>query len=139
MKTEKKTVFSLHCSVLDNLGADCLSFQKSELEHVSINRVLTSSHFDSLNVRKDNKHFTRITLVMGSITAAFLICWWPYALLFMLEGSGMTISRPLMGNVVVLAYCNSLINPVLYMAINKDVRQSIVNLFTCKNIDKIER
>ena len=77
---------------------------------------------------------------MGIITIAFLICWWPYAILFMLKsGSNYDIPKTLILNVVVLAYCNSLINPVLYIFINKDVRQSVVNLFTCKNIEKIER
>lgn len=76
---------------------------------------------------------------MGIITSAFLICWWPYAILFMMKGSGKEIKGIWIWNVVVLAYFNSLINPVLYIVINKDVRQSVVNLFTCKNIEKIER
>merc|ERR1711997_1383536 len=58
-------------------------------------------HFKTLKLTmKDNKHFTRITLVMGIITIAFLICWWPYALLFMLDGSGYKICPKLVGNVV---------------------------------------
>ena len=74
---------------------------------------------------------------MGSITAAFLICWWPYAILFMLQDDD--IPKIWIWNVVVLAYFNSLINPVLYMIINKEVRRSLVHLFTGENIEKIER
>ena len=123
---------------LDHLGDDCLPFQNIEIDHVSINKVL-KKYSHEFN-RKDNKHFTRITLVMGIITIAFLICWWPYAILFMLKsGSKYDIPGKWIWNVVVLAYFNSLINPVLYIFINKDVRQSVVNLFTCKNIEKIER
>ena len=77
---------------------------------------------------------------MGIITLSFLICLWPYAILFMLAvGSNIDIPAQWLGNVVVLLYCNSLINPVLYIFINKDVRQSVVNLLTCKNVEKIER
>ena len=35
----------------------------------------------------------------------------------------------LLGNVVVLAYLNSLINPCLYMIINRDVRAALENFF----------
>ena len=77
---------------------------------------------------------------MGIITMTFLICWWPYAILFMLSvGSHYDIPTIYIGNVVVLAYCNSLLNPVLYIYFNKDVRQTVVNLLTCKSIEKIER
>ena len=98
------------------------------------------SHILIVIIRKDNKHFTRITRVMGIITLAFLICCWPYAILFMLSsGSNIVIPGQWLGNVVVLLYCNSLINPVLYIFINKDVRQSVVNLIRCRNVEKIER
>ena len=50
------------------------------------------------------------------MSAAFLICWWPYAIIFML---GRLVLRTdhgkLLGNVVVPAYLNSLINPILVM------------------------
>ena len=71
---------------------------------------------------------------MGTITATFLVCWWPYAVLFMRRKASSW-----MWNVVVLAYLNSLINPLLYIFINKDVRQSVINLFTCKDILEIDR
>jgi len=69
----------------------------------------------------------RVTIIMGTITLAFLICWWPYAIIFMLGMKGNILRQ-----VVTLAYLNSLINPVLYIAINKQVRKAIVNMFTCQ-------
>ena len=45
----------------------------------------------------------------------------------------------LLGNVVVLAYLNSLINPILYIVISKDVRNGFRNLMLCRNISAHER
>ena len=70
----------------------------------------------------------RVTIIMGSITLAFLVCWWPYAIIFMMgKNSGLILQK-----VVTLAYMNSLINPVLYICINKQVRKAIMKLFTCQ-------
>ena len=90
----------------------------------------------------------KITIVMGVITLTFLICWWPYAIIFMTipsnEGNmkylGYPITRTLIlthfkiRNVVLLSYTNSLINPLLYISINKQVRDAVRRLLTCQDI-----
>ena len=68
---------------------------------------------------------------MGTITLAFLVCWWPYAIIFMMGKTSGTILQ----KVVTLAYLNSLINPILYICISKQVRRAMVQLFTCKKAD----
>ena len=65
---------------------------------------------------------------MGIITFTFLICLWPYAIIFMMRDN-----RPVvLQKVVTLLYSNSLINPILYICINKQVRKAIVKMFTCQ-------
>ena len=41
----------------------------------------------------------------------------------------------LVSNLVILAYLNSLINPCLYMIINKDIRASFKIFFCCNQQD----
>merc|ERR1712179_628108 len=70
----------------------------------------------------------RITIIMGTITLTFLVCVWPYAIIFMMRDN-----RPVvLQKVVTLLYSNSLINPILYICINKQVRKSIMKMFTCQ-------
>jgi len=74
------------------------------------------------------------------VSAAFLICWWPYAIIFMLGRLVLgTDHGKLLGNVVVPAYLNSLINPILYIVISKDVRNGFKNLILCRDIPTHER
>eukprot|EP00092_Neocalanus_flemingeri_P024395 GFUD01026451.1.p1 GENE.GFUD01026451.1~~GFUD01026451.1.p1 ORF type:complete len:346 (+),score=90.25 GFUD01026451.1:73-1110(+) len=98
-------------------------------------------HFCKENIFTEDKKFSsgragrerRVTLIMGTITLAFLVCWWPYAIIFMMgfEKNSVTVLQ----KVVTLAYLNSLINPILYICINKQVRKAIVRLFTCQKQD----
>jgi len=87
------------------------------------------------NSGKAQKYHRKISLIMGIITGAFLICWWPYAIIFMLNDNAKY--KIVLGNVVVLAYSNSLINPVIYMVINKHVREAVWNLITFKGVNNV--
>ena len=78
------------------------------------------------------KPFCSIDCVIFHL-AAFLICWWPYAIIFMIG------DFTLLWNVVTLAYLNSLINPVLYILINRDVRICIRAILTCKANSELTR
>merc|ERR1712183_674234 len=79
---------------------------------------------------KGRKSFIRVTAIMGTLTIAFLLCWWPYAVVFMI---GVQKNIEIVSNLVILAYLNSLINPCLYMIINRDVRAGLKNVFCCNN------
>ena len=78
----------------------------------------------TITLGKDTPLASHIALV--SPLSAFLICWWPYAIIFMIGDFS------LLWNVVTLAYCNSLINPILYILINQDVRICIRAILTCR-------
>ena len=62
---------------------------------------------------------------------AFLLCWWPYAVIlirgFFLPEDKKTTGR-LLYTAVIGGYLNSLINPLLYIALNRDVRGELRNL-----------
>ena len=73
----------------------------------------------------------RVTIVMGTITLAFLICIWPYGVVFM-TGGFLEKKKDILQKVVTLMYLNSLINPLLYILINKQVREALVKLLTCQ-------
>ena len=91
---------------------------------------------DKMQTRR-RKSFNRITVIMAILTLAFLICWWPYAVIFMM---GRAEEEPqLAGALVILAYLNSLINPCLYMVINKDVRNGLKNIIPFPSINFTER
>ena len=65
---------------------------------------------------------------MGTITLAFLACTWPYAVVFMMK----VHDKVILQRIVTLMYLNSLINPVLYILINKQVSKAIFRMFTCQ-------
>jgi len=96
-------------------------------------------HFYNDNVSTDDEKLSstrksrerRVTFVMGTITLAFLICIWPYGVVFM-KGGFLEKKKDILQKVVTLMYLNSLINPVLYILINKQVREALVKLFTCQ-------
>ena len=69
----------------------------------------------------------KLALELTENISAFLLCWWPYAIYFM---SGLEDGYVL-GKLVILAYLNSLINPCLYIFINREVRKRIKNILSC--------
>ena len=76
--------------------------------------------------------------------SAFLLCWWPYAICFVLgsfeeEDTERETPHYLLKNIVILAYLNSLINPLLYIAIKKDVREALKNFVLCRDMASFER
>ena len=73
---------------------------------------------------------------------AFFLCWWPYAICFVLGSFAETDRESphyLLKNIVIPAYLNSLINPLLYIAIKKDVREALRNLILCRDLAEYER
>lgn len=93
---------------------------------------------------RHRRNAKRITLIMGTITLAFLLCWWPYAVIFVrgtfMEGEEekKTTGR-LLYNMVIPAYLNSLINPLLYIALKEDVRDTLKNLILCRDLEMVRQ
>ena len=100
--------------------------------------------------RRRREFHKRMTVIMATLTAgwresrvsseltenisAFLLCWWPYAIYFMSRGGDVKV----LGKLIILAYLNSLINPCLYIVINKDVRTRIKNILSFNNLSRQE-
>ena len=96
---------------------------------------------------RETNHNRKITLVMGVITLVFLICWWPYAVVLMMRDKH---NMELLGNLALLAYTNrfnildesvlvhtcksSLLNPLIYISISEQVRESVVKVVTCQGL-----
>jgi len=101
----------------------------------------TSGVTESANTRRGREK--RVTLVMGVITVTFLVCIWPFATVFMIQpnplfsllGVSHETFHMLTAGIVVLTYSNSLINPILYIAINRQVRHAIVSFLSRREID----
>ena len=56
-----------------------------------------------------------------------MLCWWPYAIVLMVGVE----NKRILDDLILLPYLNSLINPCLYMIINRDVRRDLKNFFCC--------
>ena len=74
---------------------------------------------------------------MTVVTLTFLLCWWPYAILFLLDIGSPNIhdiqSHDMtLAEADILVYANSLMNPIIYMACNPNVRKAIMYTFTGK-------
>ena len=81
---------------------------------------------------------------VDNVPLAFLLCWWPYAVIFvrtttMLEEKDKKANGNLLKDVVIPAYFNSLINPILYIAMTPDVKEELKNLILCKDLATIAR
>ena len=69
---------------------------------------------------------------MNVLSSAFLVCAWPYGGFFIaVSGSGVKFNQAVFDAFVILLYLNSLINPCLYMIINRDVRFELKKIFLC--------
>ena len=80
---------------------------------------------------------------VDNIASAFLMCWWPYAAIFIRgwflpeqedENTGRLLYHTVIGGSL-----NSLINPLLYIAIKKDVREALKNFILCRDMASFER
>ena len=81
---------------------------------------------------------------VDNIPPAFLLCWWPYAIIFV-RGTFLETEEEkaatgrLLYNMVIPAYLNSLINPLLYIALKEEVRDELKNLILCRDLDMLRQ
>ena len=73
----------------------------------------------------------RITLMMGTITAVFILCVAPYFIYFLAPGKP-EAKEQVLPYIVMLMYLNSVINPLLYISMNSSVRKATLMMFSCK-------
>ena len=80
----------------------------------------------------------KISLMMGTITAAFLLCVTPYYILFM-SPVDLQVKETYLPVLVMVMYLNSLVNPLLYVSLNFEVRGGVFRLLLCKPEPKGQR
>ena len=96
-----------------------------------------------LETRKNEKQLSRkeirVTIIVGILTFAFLICCWPWMIFFTFfqyrtdqNQEFLNSIRPLVANLGLFG--NSLINPLLYMILSKDIRRTLYYKITCKKV-----
>ena len=69
--------------------------------------------------------------MMGTITAAFLLCVTPYYTLFM-SPVDLQVKETYLPVLVMVMYLNSLVNPLLYVSLNSEVRAGVFRMLLCK-------
>jgi len=114
---------------------------------ILVGGFLTALHFArASSVHNDNnsvwkRRFLRerkISLMMGTITAAFLLCVTPYYTLFM-SPVDLQVKETYLPVLVMVMYLNSLVNPLLYVSLNSEVRAGVFRMLLCKPEPKGQR
>ncbi|GMS79852.1 hypothetical protein PENTCL1PPCAC_2027 [Pristionchus entomophagus] len=99
-----------------------------------VTRAIRRKRRESLAIRRES----RATRVVAAILVAFLLCWTPYYILLVYRGivTGYTnakINQRLHHQIFIhsswLGYAHSAFNPIIYMCLNKNFRQTMARLF----------
>merc|ERR1712080_468095 len=78
-----------------------------------------------------------MTKVIGILTGVFLICWWPFVIVNLINVSGPDPEPRFIFTYIEIV--NSLINPILYILLNSAVRSRILSLLTCRGKQEMEQ
>ncbi|XP_059913718.1 LOW QUALITY PROTEIN: histamine receptor H2b [Gadus macrocephalus] len=76
----------------------------------------------------------KATVTLAAVLGAFVVCWFPYFTFFTCMGlrADMTPPTALHSVVLWLGYFNSVLNPILYPALNRDFRRAYSQLLRCR-------
>ena len=76
----------------------------------------------------------KATVTLAAVLGAFVICWAPYYTYFTCMGMRAEADPPEIVHSVVLwlGYFNSVLNPILYPALNRDFRRAYGQLLRCR-------
>ena len=75
--------------------------------------------------RSSKSRSTNATLMISLMTSSFYLCWTPYALRCILGMLGFDLNAELSGVSILISKLGVIINPVLYIFYNKEVRADI--------------
>eukprot|EP00080_Pristionchus_pacificus_P014943 PDM74963.1 dop-5 [Pristionchus pacificus] len=107
-----------------------------------VTRAIRRKRRESLAIRRES----RATRVVAAILVAFLLCWTPYYIILVYRGivTGYTnahINQRLHHQFFIhsswLGYAHSAFNPIIYMCLNKNFRQTMGRLFEWINSKRI--
>ena len=77
----------------------------------------------------------RAIRTLGSIVGAFVVCWLPFFIVTITKPfCSCHISQTVEGVVLWLGYCNSLVNPIIYAACNRDFQNAFRKLLNFHNL-----
>ena len=71
--------------------------------------------------------------MMGTITVVFVLRVAPYFVYFLAPGKAETKEK-ILPYIVMLMYLNSVINPLLYIAINASIRKATLRMLSCQRL-----
>ncbi|XP_076024933.1 histamine receptor H2b [Genypterus blacodes] len=76
----------------------------------------------------------KATVTLAAVLGAFIVCWFPYFTYFICTGISAKTNPPntLHSVVLWLGYFNSLLNPIVYPAFNRDFRKAYGELLRCR-------
>ena len=94
----------------------------------------TIEAFKNVEVSQQMKNEKKAVKVLGIVLVIFIIAWVPFAFLNILSASCIScnINPELLNNFVWLGYISSVINPMIYNAINQKFRRTYKNILTFK-------
>ncbi len=121
-----------------------LSQRRTESNH----KTSESTQLEGLsgeNMSRSKAQFnaeTRITKVLSIIMSCFVACWLPFFVIYIVRcylKNPELISDSVLDVFIWLGYLNSALNPVLYLVLNKNFRESFCSIirFNCSNQNSI--
>uniref|UniRef100_A0A915JH27 G-protein coupled receptors family 1 profile domain-containing protein n=1 Tax=Romanomermis culicivorax TaxID=13658 RepID=A0A915JH27_ROMCU len=72
------------------------------------------------------------TIVLGSILLAFILCWLPFFVIYVLNAICCSTPSPVFDFFFWLGYCNSALNPFIYNYFNVEYRRAFRKILSCK-------
>lgn len=83
--------------------------------------------------RSKFKRETKAAKTLAIIVGAFMLCWFPFFTMYLVEAFCISCIPPLMFSIFIwLGYCNSALNPCIYAMFSRDFRYAFKMLLTCR-------
>ena len=78
---------------------------------------------------------TRITKTLAIIMSSFLCCWLPFFIIYVIRSfldDPELIEPSVMDFFIWLGYFNSCLDPILYVILNENFRETLFSIITCR-------